>query len=613
MQGTASLGGLRSIFRPDHSLPYLAAIIAMAMVSALYLYFQDQSGQAQMHQRGIALAKLISSFEGSAASEIDRGNLERLFEHQLIDSSFAYGVIEDATGKPVSRMITRSFAGQLPPRDDSDSSWLQSREISIDSDEVLEYYGPMGEAGATTVYYRFGFYEPDLGLNSEDLRVGATLGLPIFLLVPMFLFLHARSSRPLRDIGEKLADIVDGKARLQHVEITANGELAEFIERFNGFVDKVQGRLSSADRLNRKLLTQEKFLSYQTERFESILQTVPDGILIVDEDLKVVFINQHVEAMFDVQLDAVMSSPLPTWCSHQQLLDFVLDLKVSGQSSTNRVVHMPHPDGRHTLGVSAHSLCFRHGSVTSGGTLVLLRDVSEEIAARQSRVDFVGALSHEIKAPLNTIGLYAQMLETNGEDGEFRIETHNVITREVDRLTRLVHNLLSITQIEMGTFELDSQRVHLVDVVKDCISIMDHGEDKARVRFSASDKITPVQVDKELLRVAVSNLITNALKYSDEDKPVQVEIEEDDDAIRLAVIDQGLGISVEDQARIFDKFYRSSNPEAKKKAGHGLGLSIASEIVKLHHGTLSVESELGKGSKFVIELWKRTGIAQRAI
>ncbi len=79
------------------------------------------------------------------------------------------------------------------------------------------------------------------------------------------------------------------------------------------------------------------------------------------------------------------------------------------------------------------------------------------------------------------------------------------------------------------------------------------------------------------------------------------------------MIDQGLGISAEDQARISDKFYRSANPEAKKRAGHGLGLSIVSEIVKLHHGTLSVESELDKGSKFSIELWKRTGIAQRTI
>jgi two-component system sensor histidine kinase VicK len=612
MRADGRFGGLRALLRPDHSLPYLAAVIAMVMVSVLYLWFQNQSGQAEMHQRGIALAKLISGYQSSSDQVLDQNNLQRLFEHQLIDSSFAYGVIEDATGQPVGRMVTRSVVDHLPPLQYSQATWLQSREVAVGDTMIQEYYGPIGNGGSGH-FFRFGFHQPELGLEREDLRVGATLGLPIFLLVPLFLFFHARSSRPLKDIGEKLADIVDGKAKLQHVEITADGELAAFIQQFNGFVDKVQGRLSSAERMNRKLLTQEKFLSYQSERFESILQTVPDGILIVDEDLKLVFINQHVESMFDVQLDAVIAAPLPTWCNHQQLLDFVLDLKVSGQSSTNKVVHMPHPDGRHTLGVSAHSLCFRHGPATSGGSLILLRDVSEEIAARQSRVDFVGALSHEIKAPLNTIGLYAQMLETNGDDPEFRIETHNVITREVERLTRLVHNLLSITQIEMGTFELDAQRVHLVDVVKDCISIMDHGEDRARIRLQASDKITPVQVDKELLRVAVSNLVTNALKYSADDRPVTIEIDEDDDAIRLSVIDQGLGISQEDQERIFDKFYRSSNPEAKKKAGHGLGLSIAAEIVKLHHGTLCVESELGKGSKFSIELWKRTGIAQRAI
>jgi len=340
------------------------------------------------------------------------------------------------------------------------------------------------------------------------------------------------------------------------------------------------------------------------------------GILImriVDEDLKVVFINQHVESMFDIGVDQVLSTPLATWCTHQPLLDFVMDLRSSGQTSVNKVVQMLHPDGRHTLGVSAHPLFFSRSPGSHTGSLVLLRDISEEIAARQSRVDFVGALSHEIKAPLNTIGLYAQMLESNGDATEFRIEAQNVITREVERLTRLVSNLLSITQIEMGTFEIDAQRVHLVDVVRDCVSVLDHGEDRARIRVQAGDKITPVLVDKELLRVAISNLLTNALKYSDESQPVLVDVEESDDAISLSVTDHGLGISEADQARIFDKFYRSANPEAKKKSGHGLGLSIASEIVKLHHGTITVESEVGKGSRFTIELWKRTGIAQRSI
>ncbi len=613
MQAAGLFASIKRIFSPDHSLPYLGAMFVMGLVSVLYLYFQQQSSQAQLQQHAVALARLVSEYKVAAQDHRDFSNLERLFEHQLMDAGFAYGLIEDSTGQPLTRTATRSMSGSLPTLTDADSNWLQSRSLTLQSGDVLEFYGPIKGATDGPQYYRFAYYQPQFGLNTEDLRVGATLGLPIFLLVPMFLFLHARTARPLKDIGNRLAEVIEGKTKLQHVEISANGELAEFISQFNGFVDKVQGRISSADRMNRKLITSEKFLSYRAERFESILQTVPDGILIVDEDLKVVFINQHVESMFDIGVDQVLSSPLAAWCTHQPLLDFVIELRSSGQSQSNKVVQMPHPDGRHTLGVSAHPLFFSRSPGSHTGSLVLLRDISEEIAARQSRVDFVGALSHEIKAPLNTIGLYAQMLETNGEDGEFRIETHNVITREVERLTRLVHNLLSITQIEMGTFELDAQRVHLVDVVRDCVSVLDHGEDQARIRIQASDKITPVQVDKELLRVAISNLLTNALKYSDESQPVMVEIEESDDAISLAVIDQGMGISEADQARIFEKFNRSSNPEAKKKAGHGLGLSIASEIVKLHHGTLVVESEIGKGSRFTIELWKRTGIAQRSI
>ena len=442
---------------------------------------------------------------------------------------------------------------------------------------------------------------------------GLLIAAPVLLLLPISAWLLHRVLQPMEVVGQTMRELEDG-ASLDELPLPGGADSHPFVEEFNEFLEQLQGRLDTAEKHKRKLVTQEKFLSYRASRLEAILQAVPDGILIIDEDLKVVFCNQHVEALFRVERKRILGELVQSWCTYTPFLEFVQMLKRSGHQVPGKIEKMPYPNqASRTLGVSAHPLFFKKSATSNSGLLVLLRDVSEEVAAKQSRVDFVGSLSHEIKAPLNTIGLYAQMLESNGDDPEFLIETHNVITREVERLTRLVHNLLSITQIEMGTFELDSQRVYLADIVRDCVEMLDHGGDQERIEFISDDKITPILVDKELLRIAISNLMTNALKYSDEGSKVTVEIDENEDAILLSVTDRGLGISAEDQARIFDKFYRSSDSEAQSKAGHGLGLSIAQEIVKLHHGSLSLESELGEGSRFTIELWKRTGIAQQAI
>ena len=587
---------------------------AMGVVLSLYLYLQVQSGQESMHKRGVALAKLVSRIEGGDGDRIV-SNLTVLFEHQLTDAQFAYGVVEGADGWSVSPLVSSTVAEQLPNLPaDVNASWVQSRELEIAGAAVQEFYGLLPNAERKLVF-RFGLWRPVIGVSHNDLRVGATLGIPVLLLVPLFLFFASRQARPIERLSAELQALTqDGKSALKPLEVGPSGDFGDFMQRFNTFVDQVQGRLQVAEKTNRKLISTEKFLTYRADRLEAILQGLPEGILILGDDHKVVFANRYVESVLSRTFKEITGSPLESWCDYAPLHEFLMGIRRDAAGTSGQTVTMPYPhQPNKTMGVSAHAIRLGKSKSASAGVLVQLRDISEEVAAKQSRVDFVGSLSHEIKAPLNTIGLYAQMLESSGDDEDFRIETHNVITREVDRLTRLVHNLLSITQIEMGTFELDSQRVHLVDVVKDCVEILDHGEDQARISVRADDKVTPVSIDKELMRIAISNLMTNALKYSPEDAPVVVEIEETEDVISLAVVDKGLGISEHDQKRIFDKFFRSADTDAQAEAGHGLGLSIAAEIVKLHHGTLSLESKLGEGSRFTIELWKRTGVAAHAI
>jgi len=153
------------------------------------------------------------------------------------------------------------------------------------------------------------------------------------------------------------------------------------------------------------------------------------------------------------------------------------------------------------------------------------------------------------------------------------------------------------------------------DLLEDAFDNVSRSGREAKLDFKLElpDDISPVSVDKELLRIAINNLLTNAIKYNNAGGTVMLRAEETADAITICVKDDGIGIDVKDQEHIFSKFYRSEDDEVRNRTGHGLGLALAQDIVHLHHGELRVVSEPGAGAEFIIELSKDSGLLQKAI
>ncbi|NNC66118.1 MAG: ATP-binding protein, partial [Gammaproteobacteria bacterium] len=159
------------------------------------------------------------------------------------------------------------------------------------------------------------------------------------------------------------------------------------------------------------------------------------------------------------------------------------------------------------------------------------------------------------------------------------------------------------------------QRVRINDLLADIGVSLGRLASRQDVKLDIdlAQQLSPILIDKDLLRVAINNLVSNAVKYNQAGGRVSIAAEETDEAVLIHVEDDGLGISESDQVHIFDKFFRSESNEVRTKSGHGLGLSLTRQIVELHDGQVSVESELGAGSKFTIALWKRFGLVKRAI
>ncbi len=298
----------------------------------------------------------------------------------------------------------------------------------------------------------------------------------------------------------------------------------------------------------------------------------------------------------------------------------MIDLLAQYHSNVSRlprsemIEFVPGDNPDKTISVSAYPLFTPKDAETICGTLVVFHDKTQEILAMRARDEFISHVAHELKSPLNVIHMYAElMLDENGVSDEQRISAVNVINDEVERLSLLITNLLNISKIEAGNIKLDRQRIKLKEFLEDTFNSVARNAAATDVHFDLQlpRNMSSIQVDKELLRIAINNLLTNAIKYNRPGGSVNLWAEETEHAVLIHVSDSGVGVSKEDQLRIFDKFYRSSAAAIEQKQGHGLGLALAKEIVELHHGSISLQSTPGEGSEFTITLKKTATILKQ--
>jgi signal transduction histidine kinase len=239
------------------------------------------------------------------------------------------------------------------------------------------------------------------------------------------------------------------------------------------------------------------------------------------------------------------------------------------------------------------------------GTWQMYRNVSREVALARLKSDFVANVSHELRTPLSLIRLYAETLEmgrlTNPDKPQ---QYYRIIREESERLTALINNILDFSRIEAGRKEYDFRETDLPRLVRETLDAYRYQIEQNGFAFQEQieDGLPPVRVDREAIARSLLNLINNAVKYSPQEKFLSVKLFRSGDEIKLEVADHGMGIPIQEQSKIFEKFYRVGDPLVHNTKGSGLGLSLVRHIVQAHGGNVSVESAPGKGSTFTIAL-----------
>src|SRR5437762_268236 len=240
----------------------------------------------------------------------------------------------------------------------------------------------------------------------------------------------------------------------------------------------------------------------------------------------------------------------------------------------------------------------------TGGLLLTYRNVSKEVALARLKSDFVSNVSHELRTPLSLIRLYAETLEMGRLNSPEKYqEYYCIIRKESERLSALINNILDFSRIEAGRKEYDFRDTDMQELVRNTLDSYRYQLEQHGFTFEEKiDEVPQLRVDREAMARSLVNLVNNALKYSQDRKYIAVNLYRQNGAVKLEVIDHGIGIPSQEQHKIFEKFYRVGDPLVHNTKGSGLGLSLVRHIVQAHGGEVVVDSAPGQGSKFTITL-----------
>jgi signal transduction histidine kinase len=523
------------------------------------------------------------------------------------NGDLAYAAVTDSAGRTLSDVAGRGtfVPAAMLPADAATAFGQRTLPGKSGARNLIEFYGPLADRSAGQAFVRVGFYQPGYAVLARDVSFLALLALMMFLLVPIIYIVIKREMAPLDALGRQLRQLGDAASARQ----TTIGDVRELVGDMQAYLQFAGNRIAQLEHGSLNATADNHVLQYGSKKLTAALQSLPDGLLMLAPGGLVTFASDKVEPLLGIAVDAILEQPVDAWCRDPALRTLLgrysgeRDTLHSHSTHAHSVDFMPvNVDGKY-LSATVQPLTGAQGAMAFG-TLLVLRDVTREQLARQAGNDFVAHVSHELKSPLNVIGMYAETL-ADADDEALRVESLNVIQDEIERMNALVGNLLNVSKLETGSMSPERNRVRLDDLLRDAYEhALPRAEGKQlRVSLDLPRELEAVAIDKDLFRIALNNLLTNAIKYNRPGGSVVLSARNEDHEIVISVRDTGIGIAAADREHVFDKFYRVSERDAKvARGGHGLGLYLAAQIVELHHGRIVLDSEPGIGSTFSIHL-----------
>ena len=360
-------------------------------------------------------------------------------------------------------------------------------------------------------------------------------------------------------------------------------------------------------------------LMLERNKFEAILMSIANGVVVCDSMDTVQLVNEHAKQLLDVSDDEILKTNIRQYSDNNGIDVFKEKIEQFKNTPVSEMISKPlefNVDVSEKVLKAVISPMFLQSGDYVGYIIVLI-DVTKEVEMDRLRSQFVSNVSHELRTPVTVLRSYCDTLANMGDEFDYNTQKEflGIINKEVIRLHDMVNDILDFSRYEAGNIKLEKEMRDVSELIQECVNRANILAKDKNLKFEINIEpdIPLIPINYDSITRALMNLITNAIKYSDNDTSVMVKAGVQDDYVVLTVTDKGQGISEENQKKVFDRFFRVET-SAHTVKGTGLGLHLVKIAIEKHHsGVVFVQSKLGEGSTFGFKLPTAERLAEQEL
>ena len=427
-------------------------------------------------------------------------------------------------------------------------------------------------------------------------------GLSIAVGVWMLIKLPGYITRPFQELTKGINEIANHNYDTQ-LHLHGGEAMEQLSHNFNRMACHLRDYHNSS---LSKLKVSKKYI-------ETIIDSIDEPIVCLDHELTLYFINNEALSILHLRREDIVGKSARETAMRNDLLRRLLigldehhaESGADGKKSEPLKIYADNKESYFQVKYLPVRMLDHEGSIKESGTVIMLKNITEFHKLDVAKTTFISTISHELKTPISAILLSQQLLADNRVGGlnQEQKELSDSIRENGERLLSITGELLNMTQVESGVLQLKPHITRPIELIDYAIKANQVQADKFHINIEVDypkEKISKLYVDSEKIAWVLTNLLSNAIRYSSEnDRVIIGALQQDEHHVMLYVQDFGRGIAPRYHDSIFERYFRVPGTKIQ---GSGLGLSISRDFVEAHNGTLTVESELGKGSKFVVSL-----------
>lgn len=410
----------------------------------------------------------------------------------------------------------------------------------------------------------------------KDAKIILTYATIIALFITTILgyFIANSITEPISDLTKKASEMARGNFD-QKVDVKSDDEIGNLASMFNYLTTELKHTITEMDLEKSKLDTIFKYMT------EGVIAINKNGILIHANPIAKQILSISDKDMYKYFNLEELNIPKLNYKKKKTLQG---EIQINIKNSFYKIKYAP----------------FKKDDMTNQGIIIVLQDITKEHKLDNLRKEFVANVSHELKTPITTIKTYTEtILDTPDMDFDQVAYFLGVIDRENNRMARLVSDLLQLSNMDYDNFKLNIEKVDTFEILNQAIEslavlIKEKGH---KITLNVPMDVKSISADKHALEQILINIISNAVKYTDQNGKIKISASSNLFNVYITVEDNGLGIPKEDLNRIFERFYRVEKGRSRAMGGTGLGLSIAKQMTQAMGGDIKIDSEYGKGTK----------------